>query len=135
MCKRYQRTYEIPALPRYRHTRLEIPLPGSRCSHNSFFLSFLNKHYFYNQVMSVFIPWLGTRPGYKFELNFTGLFLSFFFFPFSYNVFYLYIYLFIFFFFSCLIISSSYFFFFSFFFFFFSASLLMLFVSLKRKFI
>ena len=35
------------------------------------FLSFLNKHYFYNQVTSVFIPWLGTRPGYKFELNFT----------------------------------------------------------------
>ena len=35
-----------------------------------FFLSKLNKHYFYNQVTSVFIPWLGTRPGYKFPCYF-----------------------------------------------------------------
>ena len=60
----------IPANPQTR-TR-DTPSRLALLAHNFFFLSFLNKHYFYNQVTSVFIPWLGgTRPGYKFELNFT----------------------------------------------------------------
>ena len=78
LCARDTNTQEIPTHKRDTSTS-EIPTHKTRdtpsrlalLAHNFFFLSFLNKHYFYNQVTSVFIPWLGTRPGYKFELNFT----------------------------------------------------------------